>query len=71
MLPNEYVIGTLLGNAVGSRNYEYITALLKKMMHLELVPNNTMLKKLDAAAQHTPRVSTSLLEYYSLITFNI
>jgi acyl CoA:acetate/3-ketoacid CoA transferase alpha subunit len=61
VVPNDYVIGTLLGNAAGTKNYEYLTALLKKMMHLELVPNDTMLKKLEAAAQHTPRVSTSVL----------
>lgn len=60
MLPSDYVIGTLLSNAVGSRNYEYLTALLKKMMHLEVAPNDTMLKKLETAAQHKPRVSRFL-----------
>lgn len=59
MLPNDYVIGTLLGNAAGTRNYEYLTSLLKKMMHLEVVPNDTMLKKLEAAARHTPHVRMS------------
>ena len=57
VLPNEYVFGTLLGNAARSRSYEYLTSLLKKMLHLEVVPNSTILDILKAAAQHKPRVS--------------
>ena len=60
MLPNKYVLGTLLGNATRSRSYEYLTAVLKKMMHLEVAPNNAMLAILEAAAQHKPHVSSGL-----------
>ena len=57
VLPNEYVFGTLIGVAARSRSYEYLTTLIKKMLHLEVVPNDTILEILDAAATHTPNVS--------------
>lgn len=60
MLPNEYVFGTLLGNAAKSRRYEYLTAVLKKMMHLEVAPNDVILEILETAAQHEHYVSSSL-----------
>ena len=62
MVPNEYVFGTLIGNAARSRSYEYLTALLKKMLHFEMVPNDTILEILEAAALHKPNVSISVMK---------
>ena len=57
VLPNEYVFGTLIGNAARSRSYEYLTTLLKKMLHLEVAPNSTVLEILETAASHKTSVS--------------
>ena len=59
-MPNEYVFGTLLGNAARGRSYEYLTVLLKKMVHHEVAPNDTILKILDSAAAHKTNVSCTL-----------
>ena len=56
VVPNEYIFGTLVGNAARSRSYEYLTTLLKKMLHLEVVPNDTIIEILEAAAAHKPNV---------------
>lgn len=51
------VLGTLIGHAVRDHSYEYLTALVRKMMHLETTPNATMLEMLDTAASRHYNVS--------------
>lgn len=38
-------------------NYEYLTSLVRIMMHLNFVPNSTIIEMLDAAAAHKTKVS--------------
>lgn len=52
--PNEFVLGTLVGNAAKHREYEYLTALLKVMKHKEVIPNTTILQMLERAANNAP-----------------
>ena len=59
-MPNEYVFGTLIGNAARGMSYEYLTVLLKKMVHHEVAPNDTILKILDSAAAHKPNASSTV-----------
>lgn len=56
MSPNEYVMGTLIGPAVRDRSYEYLTSLVRMMMHSGLKPNATILKMLETASFHNPKV---------------
>ncbi len=57
MEPGHMVLGTLIGHAVRDHSYEYLTALVRKMMHLETTPNATMLEMLDTAASRHYNVS--------------
>ena len=49
MQPNHQVMGTLIGHAVRDHSYEYLTALIRMMMHQEMTPNDTILHMLDTA----------------------
>ena len=57
MVPNDFVFGTLIGNALRNRSYEYVTSLLKKMRHFEVLPNETIMEMLEAAASRKPKVT--------------
>ena len=56
MQPNHQVMGTLIGHAVRDHSYEYLTALIRMMMHQEMTPNDTILHMLDTAAYREPKV---------------
>ena len=62
LVPNEYVFGTLIGVALRNRRYEYLTTLLKKMRHFEVVPSEPIIEMLETAANSKPKVfmSTSI-----------
>ena len=49
-------MGTLIGKAVRGHSYEYLTSLLRVMMHVELEPNDTILEMLDYAASREAKV---------------
>ncbi len=56
LVPNEHVFETLIGNAARSRNFVYLTALIKKMRHFEVLPSNSLIETLDTAANQKPKV---------------
>ena len=56
LIPNEYVFGTLISGALRNRRYEYLTTLLKKMRHLEVLPSEPIIEMLETAANSRPKV---------------
>ena len=56
MVPDVHVLGVLVGHAVRSHRYEYLTALVKVMMQLNTKPDATMIEKMDMAAFRSTKV---------------
>ena len=50
--PNHQVMGTLIGHAVRDHSYEYLTSLIRMMMHQEMTPNDTILQKKQGGADY-------------------
>lgn len=74
IVPNEFVFGTLIGNALRNRSYEYVTSLLKKMRHFEVLPNETIMETLETAASRKPKVTSSFIHvqvFYSDLLWSI
>jgi len=49
-------MGTLIGHAVRDHSYEYLTHLIRIMMHLRTQPNEVILNMLEMAASREAKV---------------
>ena len=49
-------MGTLIGHGVRDHNYEYLTSLIRAMMHIKFTPNQTILNMLETAASRKVKV---------------